>query len=158
MYLHTSTTSAGGSPLPAVYKTAFMGHVHIVEYLVNKQGEQILHEPDAQLNDPVIFTAALSGNAEMVRYLVSKNCNVHCKNNDGDTPLHWAAQSFFNRADAAAYLVDECGCDPLYPDRFEGSHFTWHVGFGISTLSSTWWRQKSVTRYELTRVIEVPFT
>ena len=110
-------TTAKGIPVSALCKAAGWGHVHIVEYLVKKQGEQIIHESDANDPVPVTFAAAMSGNAEMVRYLVGRNCSVHCTSSDGDTPLHWAAKTQADGADVVAYLIDECSCDPLHPDR-----------------------------------------
>ena len=110
-----STTN--GIPVSALCVAARWGHVHIVDYLVKKQGERIIHESDANDPVPVTLAAAMSGNAEMVRYLVGRNCSVHCTDNNGHTPLHWAAGTQADGADVVAYLIDECSCDPLHPDR-----------------------------------------
>lgn len=112
----TLTSGETSGTVTAVSKAAYHGQLHIVKYLVDKK-EDIIHESYACEDDPVIMAAACSGNAEVVQYFVDKKCSVHYANSSGCTPLHYAARSPYDRVDAVAYLIDECGCDPLCPSN-----------------------------------------
>ena len=108
-----SVTEVMGVGIPALFAAARYGHLHIVKYLVEIKGEDVLHEICGGYT--VVFAAAVSGNVELLQYFVSKNCSMKCTDDTGETPLHHAARSPADRADAVAYLIDECGCDPLNP-------------------------------------------
>ena len=110
-----SVTRIKGEDASAVYLAALCGHLHIVEYLVDTKGEDIIHETWSSYT--IVFAAALSGNIELLQYFVGKKCSVQCTDNEGATPLHFAAGSPADRVDVVAYLIDECGCDPLHPDN-----------------------------------------
>ena len=104
-----------GEDTSAVYLAAMYGHLHIVKYLVDTRGEDVLHETCT--GRTIVFAAAQSGSVELLQYFVGKKCSVQCTDGIGATPLHFAAGSSADRADAVAYLIDECGCDPLHPDN-----------------------------------------
>ena len=110
-----SVTQINGEDSSAVFLAAAEGHLHIVKYLVDTKGEDIIHETWSSCT--IVFAAAVSGNIELLQYFVGKKCSVQCTDNEGATPLHFAAGSPADRADVVAYLIDECGCDPLHPDN-----------------------------------------
>ena len=109
----TSTTDENGITRRALFVAALEGYMHIITYLVEKMGEGIMHELCHGIS--AVFPAAASGNAEVVRYFVDKNCSLRCTDSDLD-PIHFAALCPADREDAIAYLIDECGCDPLRAD------------------------------------------
>ena len=110
----SSITDENGLNITPLFIALKNGYLHIVKYLVETKGESIMHESHNGLT--AVFYAAMSGRAELLQYLVENKCNVQCTDNKGCTPLHWAAMSPNDKADGVAYLIDECGCDPLQPD------------------------------------------
>ena len=59
----------------------------------------------------VVLLLSSNNHLEVVKYLIREgHCNLSCKNNDGDTPLHIACRC--DHLNIAQYLISEAHCDP----------------------------------------------
>ena len=67
---------------------------------------------DKKYHKTPLHYAAKHGHLDIVKYLVEeKNCDVDCRDKNGDIPLHSAATG--GSVNTVQYLISERGCDPM---------------------------------------------
>ena len=87
----------------------YNGWLDVMETLIDK------YHIEPQKGGYDIYTlhvAVTEKHFDIVKYLITKcNCDPMCKDSDGWTPLHYAAQ--FGTLNVIKYLITECNCDPM---------------------------------------------
>ena len=98
------TDEDGVTPL---FLACQQGHFNIITYFIeNLHMNPQLHIPSS------LLAAARSGSVDVVRYLVvDKKCSLHCKDSDGNSPVHYAAAS--GCSDVITFFINEEKCNPM---------------------------------------------
>ena len=72
----------------------------------------------------LLHYAARHGWVNVVTELATKyNCDVNCKDDEGDTPLYWAGT--YCQLEVMKYLINEQHCDPMTKDRDHWTPLLW---------------------------------
>jgi ankyrin repeat protein/serine/threonine protein kinase len=75
---------------------------------------------DEEHRDTPLHWASYYGHQDIVKYLVEEgNCDVECKNNFANTPLHRAAEGKQGSLEVVKYLINERGCDPMCRGQYD---------------------------------------
>ena len=96
------------------------GDLSTIEFLVEKEHVDLNY--DGESYNPML-TAARCRQLDIVKYLVEHGANVNCKNYQGNTPLHFAAEREL-REDIVKYLIEQ-GADlnVVNKDGYTPFHF-----------------------------------
>lgn len=76
--------------------------------------------------------AACAGNIDFITKALESHIDVNCSDNNGWSPLHWAAASSLGTAKAINFLLN-AGADRLQQDKQGKTPFDYAYGFGKAT-------------------------
>ena len=118
-----------------LHLAVFNGWLDVMETLIDK------YHIEPQKGGYEIYTlhvAVVTKHIDIVKYLITKcRCDPMCKDENGWTPLHHAAQ--YESLNVMKYLITECNCDPMVT-----------IYYGSTCLHyAVWYKQYSIIEYLL---------
>ncbi|CAF2103009.1 unnamed protein product [Rotaria magnacalcarata] len=91
-------------------------HINVVQWLIEKKDAKI--DNTDYMQNTLLHYAAMGGNAYTINYLLDKRAKI-VPNNDGNTPLHFAAKH--GHQNACIVLIERGGCSLT---AVNGEHLT----------------------------------
>lgn len=113
---------------PPLFAAAFAGQMDVLRFLA-KQGFQ-LDSRTVGNGENAIHFAVLGGHVETVRFLIESGAEAGAVNNDGDSPLLWAAGG--GHAEVVAVLIAQEEVDVNRKDRLGRAPLIWAIDRGYT--------------------------